>query len=73
MIVHKTNKIPDSEVLRKLKKKVDKIGNKYKTQIDKEIKDYCKKIGLGMLVDIIMDLKLVGKVKERGKWPIQQK
>lgn len=71
MIAHKTNKIPEPEILRKLKKKVDKIGNKYKTRIDKEIKDYCKKIGFGMFVDIIMDLKLVGKVKERRKWLIQ--
>lgn len=64
MMVHKTNKIPEPEKLRKLKKKVDKIGKKYKTQIDKEIKDYCKEIGLGMFVDIFMDLKLLGKVKE---------
>ena len=64
MIAYKTNKIPEPEVLRKLKKKLDKIGNKYRTQIGKEINDYCKKIGFGTFVDIIMDLKLVGKVKE---------
>lgn len=71
MMAYRTNKIPEPEKLRKLKKKVDKIGNKYKTQIDKEINDYCKKIGFGMFVDIIMDLKLVGRVKERRKWRIQ--
>lgn len=53
----------DSEKLKKIKKKLDKIGNKYKALIVKEIEDYCKKIGFGIFFDIIIDLKLVGKVK----------
>lgn len=66
MIAYKTNKIPEPEDLRKLKKKLDKVGNKYKAQICKEISDYAKKIGFSLFFDVIMDLKLVGKVKERG-------
>ena len=67
MIAYKPNKIPEPEKLRKLKKKLDKIGNKYKAPIVKEIDDYCKKIGFGMFFDIIIDIRLEGKVKERGK------
>ena len=64
MIAYKTNKMIDLEKLIEVKKKLDKIGNKYRTQIGKEINDYCKKVGLGMFVDIIMDLKLVGRIKK---------
>ena len=64
MIAYKTNKISEPEDLKKLKKKLDKIGNKYRTQICKEISDYAKKIGFSLIFDIILDLKLIGKVKE---------
>ena len=67
MIAYKPNKIAEPEKLMKVKKKLDKIGNKYKPQIVKKIDDYCKKIGFSMFFDVVIDIKLVGKVKERGK------
>lgn len=63
-MAYKTNKIREPEKLRKLKKKLDEIGNKYKAPIAKEIEDYCKKIGFGIFFDVIIDLKLMGKVKK---------
>lgn len=64
MIAYRTDKITEPEKLKKVKKKLDKIGNKYKAPIVKEIEDYCKKIGFGVYFDVIIDLKLVGKVRE---------
>lgn len=64
MIAYRTDKFPEPEKLRKVKKELDKIGNKYKVPIVKEIEDYCKKIGFSISFDVIIDLKLVGKVKE---------
>ena len=67
MIVYRTDKFPEPEKLREIKKELDKIGKKYRTKIGKKINDYCKKNGFDMFVDIIMDLSFVGKVKEKGK------
>ena len=64
MIVYRTDEFPEPEKLREIKKKLEKIGSKYRTQISKEINDYCKKIGFDMFVDVIMDLKFMGKVKK---------
>ncbi len=64
MIAYRTDKIPEPEKLKYIKKELDKIGEKYITKIGKEINDYCKKIGFNMFIDVIMDLSFVGKVKE---------
>lgn len=64
MIAYRINKFPEPEKLKLLKKKLDIIGNKYRTKVVKEINDYCKKIGFDMAIDVIMDLSFVGKVKE---------
>jgi len=39
MIAYRTDKFPEPEKLREIKKKLDKIGSKYRTQISKEIND----------------------------------
>ena len=63
MIACRTNKIEEPEKIVRIKKKLDKIGNRYKARIGKEINDYAKKIGFPMLFGVIIDLKLVGKTK----------
>ena len=64
MIVYRVNEIAEPEKILQLKKKLEKIGNRYKDRIGKEINAYAKKIGIPMLLNVIIDLKLVGKTKE---------
>jgi tetrahydromethanopterin S-methyltransferase subunit G len=67
MILYRTNKIAEPEKILKINEKLDKIGNRYKSLIGKEINDYAKKIGFSMLFSVIIDLKLVGKTKDEAK------
>jgi len=64
MILYRTNKIAEPEKILKINEKLDKIGNRYKSRIGKEINDYAKKIGFPMFFGVIIDLKLVGKTKD---------
>lgn len=64
MMVYRTDKIAEPEKVLKIKKKLEKIGNKYKNKICEEINDYAKKIGLPMFLGVIINLKLVCKTKD---------
>jgi len=67
MIGYRTNKIAEPKKILIIKKKLDKIGNKYKKQISGEINDFAKKIGFPLALNVIMDLKLLGKTKGEVK------
>ena len=64
MMVYRTNKIAEPEKLVKIKKRLEKIGNRHKNQIGREINDYAKKIDFPMFLSVIIDLKLTGKAKD---------
>ena len=63
MIIFKPDKIKDTDKIMKFKKQIGIISNKHKAQIINEILIYAKKIKLTMDLNIIIDVKVIGKNK----------
>ena len=64
MIAYKPDSNIDPYKIIKIKRKIGIISNKYKAQIIKEITDYARRIKLGLDLNIIINIKVVGKNKE---------
>ena len=61
MMIYKPDDIKEPEKIGKLKRQIGIISNKHKSQIINEIVGYAKKIKLTMDLNIIIDVKVIGK------------